>query len=98
MKAITNFILISFLLTQMTFAQKNPESTELWEPVPVKVTPGALDQPPSDAIILFNGKDLSNFTSVDGTKADWILSNDCMTVNTKGKSIETKQKFGDCKK
>ena len=35
------------------------KATEQWEPVPDKVTPGQLDAPPSDAIILFNGSDLS---------------------------------------
>lgn len=33
--------------------------TEQWDPVPARVTPGFLDAPPSDAIILFDGTDLS---------------------------------------
>jgi len=35
--------------------------TEQWEPVPEKVTPGYFTTPPSDAVILFDGKDLSNW-------------------------------------
>lgn len=84
------------ILVQGSFAQKNPESTELWEPVPVKVTPGEMGMPPSDAFILFNGEDLSNFESIDGTKANWTVVNNYMTVNTEAKSIRSKQKFGDC--
>jgi len=33
--------------------------TEQWEPVPAKVTPGYFTTPPSDAVVLFNGTDLS---------------------------------------
>jgi len=96
MKKITNIILMLCLLMQVLFAQKNPESTEIWEPKPAKVTPGEMGLPPSDAIILFSGEDLSNFESMDSTEADWTLLNDYMTVNPGAKSIRTKQKFGDC--
>lgn len=96
MKKHLHLILIFLFLTNYSFAQKNPESTELWEPVPTKVEPGEFGQPPSDAIVLFDGKDLSNFISTDGTKALWNISNGSFTVNTKAKSIKTKQKFGDC--
>ena len=42
-------------------AQKpmKPEETEIWSPVPKVVTPGRTDaDPPSDAIVLFDGKNL----------------------------------------
>jgi hypothetical protein len=35
------------------------KASEQWEPVPEKVTPGFLSSAPSDAIVLFDGKDLS---------------------------------------
>lgn len=35
--------------------------TEQWEPVPEKVTPGDMTAAPSDAIVLFNGKDLDKW-------------------------------------
>ena len=39
-----------------------PEDTEVWTPVPKVVTPGrSSDAPPSDAIVLFDGKDLSHW-------------------------------------
>ena len=45
------------LFSQIT----DPKVTEVWEPVPKKVTPGFITAPPSDAIILFDGSDLSNW-------------------------------------
>ncbi len=35
--------------------------TEQWEPVPIKVTPGLFSSAPSDAIVLFDGKDVSKW-------------------------------------
>ena len=37
------------------------EATEVWEPVPNKVTPGIYQAAPSDATILFGGSDLSQW-------------------------------------
>ena len=40
-------------------AKPKPEETEVWEPVPAVVTPGAnCGAAPSDAIVLFDGKNL----------------------------------------
>ena len=52
--------------------------------------------PPSDAIILFDGKDLSHWKSTkDGGPAKWEIKDGAMTVNGTG-SISTKKEFGDC--
>ena len=76
-----------------------PEATEQWTPVPPIVTPGATDAaPPSDAIILFNGKDESQWVSAqDHTPARWFVHNGILTVNKAGGvgNIETKRKFKD---
>jgi len=73
-----------------------PELTEVWSPVPPMVTPGAaIGQPPSDAVVLFNGHDLSNWESVNGGPADWTVGNGEFVVAPKAGSIQTKEKFGD---
>jgi len=65
------------------------------EPVPPVVTPAAkFGEAPSDAVILFNGKNLDQWEKVsDGTPADWIVSGGILTVNKKSGNIQTKQSF-----
>src|SRR5690606_5834141 len=73
-----------------------PEATERYEPVPPRVVPGPNGAPPSDAIPLFQGKDLDQWiSSVDSTAAPWILGPDgSMTVKDRSGSIQTKRNFG----
>ncbi|HEV2279967.1 MAG TPA: DUF1080 domain-containing protein [Acidobacteriaceae bacterium] len=74
-----------------------PEETEVWQPVPPVVTPGAKESdPPSDAIVLFDGKDESQWVSAqDHTPAQWIVADGVLKVNKKGGNIETKRTFQD---
>lgn len=67
-------------------------------PHPPVVTPGAqFGQPPSDAIILFDGKNLSEWASDKGGEAKWeIVDDDYMVVPRKAGSIHTKRVFGNC--
>ena len=62
-----------------------PEMTEYWEPVPRVVDPGPYRgkvAPPSDAIVLFDGKDLSKWKSKkDGGEAKWTVHDGVVTVN-----------------
>lgn len=52
-----------------------PEDTEFYEPVPPIVTPAAkIGDAPSDAILLFNGKNFDNFVEdVDGSAVKWTM-------------------------
>src|SRR5205823_5205107 len=50
--------------------------------------------PPSDAVVLFDGKDLSQWQGEKGA-AKWEVKDGVATVNGTG-SISTKQGFGDC--
>jgi hypothetical protein len=50
---------------------------------------------PSNAIILFNGKDLSNWTTRDGDVAGWEVDNGVMTVVRGTGDIMTKENFTD---
>ena len=74
-----------------------PKDTEVWEPEPKVVTPGAVDSaPPSDSIVLFDGKNLDQWVLTrDKSPANWIIKDGVMTVK-KGfgaSNIETKRTF-----
>ena len=52
-------------------------ASEKWEPVPAKVTPGIYTAPPSDAVVLFNGSDLSAWNTPKygyGARMDQVKS------------------------
>ena len=78
-----------------TPAKPNPHDTEVWTPEPKIVTPGATDsQPPSDAIVLFDGKNLDEWVSAqDHTPAQWFVHDGIVTVNKGVGNIETKRRF-----
>lgn len=74
----------------------SPESTEWYYPVPPKVQPGVGTKPPSDAIILFDGTDLSKWVSRNGEAAKWAVQNGELIIEPGTGSINTKEYFGDC--
>lgn len=69
-------------------------------PQPRVVTPGAFStqdkpgKPPSDAIVLFDGKDLSKWRGANGKDPGWKVENGYMQVQ--GGEIVSKEEFGDC--
>lgn len=74
------------------------EATEVWKPVPPVVTPGPAVsvEPPSDAIVLFDGDDLEEWVSTKGHgPAKWKIEEGTLVVNKKSGNIETKRKFKD---
>lgn len=65
-------------------------------PRPRVVTPSDVPGgPPSDAVVLFDGKDLSNWTNAKGEPAGWKVENGYMEVVPKTGEIRTTQEFGD---
>ncbi len=82
---------------QTQAAAPKHEDTEIYQPVPPVVTPGTPSSaPPSDAIVLFDGKNLDQWvTAQDHSPATWPVANGILTVSKeKGVgNIETKQKF-----
>ena len=64
-------------------AQDDPKATEQWEPVPKVVAPGAKEHaPPSDAIVLFDGRDLAGWeASKDHSPARWNVHDGVVTVD-----------------
>jgi hypothetical protein len=75
----------------------DPKLTEVWEPVPKIVTPGVDNAAPSDAVILFDGKNLDQWVSTKdpGKPAGWNVDNGMFTVKKGTGNIQTKQPFMD---
>ena len=94
-----SLLFISLLsLPKDSFSQGDPKLTEVWSPVPKVVTPGKMSSDaPSDAIILFDGKNLDEWVSVkDTTKpAEWKVADGIITVDKSKGNIQTKRKFMD---
>jgi len=68
---------------------------DLRRPRPAVVTPGRSAQDaPSDAIVLFDGKDLSQWRGREGV-ARWTVRDGYAELNNSG-DIWTRQEFGDC--
>ena len=71
-------------------------------PVPAIVDPGTAGtqkspgRPPSDAVVLFDGKDLSHWTTKDGSPAKWKVEQGYLEVVPKSGAIYTREAFGDC--
>ena len=76
--------------------QEDPKLTEVWEPVPRVITPGTGTAAPSDAIVLFNGTDLSQWQQADGSPAKWKIAAGAFTVVKSTGNVQTKRAFGDC--
>lgn len=97
-------VLISLLFCAFTLssvAQKKnkmkPQETEDWSRKPAAVVPGKKSKAPSDAIVLFDGKNLDNWKRRGKeTPAGWKVKGKTVTVVPKSGAIETKQSFGDC--
>ena len=92
----------ALLMTSCAFisaqAPMKPEMSEFYEPVPPTVTPGTELKgggftAPSDAIVLFDGKDLSAWENSQGGPAEWKVKGGVMTVDKSKGDIRTKEKF-----
>lgn len=59
-------------------------------PQPPTIIPGTVSSAPSDAVVLFDGKDMSAWKG----GSDWIVKDGY--VISHGHDLDTKQSFGDC--
>ncbi|WP_265500986.1 3-keto-disaccharide hydrolase [Paracoccus beibuensis] len=81
-------------LAQDMDRQAQSRVTEVEGPVPATVqTPE--DQPPSDAVVLFDGTNLDGWESVDGGPAEWTVEDGILRVNRGSGDIRTTQSFCD---
>ncbi|QEC79283.1 3-keto-disaccharide hydrolase [Mucilaginibacter ginsenosidivorax] len=98
-----NVIILSALLAVSAIAanaqQKGkPEDTEYWTPVPAVVTPGQkMGEAPSDAIVLFDGKNLDEWVDLNDSTSThkWTVADNVITVDKSVGDIRTKRKFMD---
>jgi hypothetical protein len=71
-------------------------------PQPRVIDPGTAStqdqpgRPPSDAVVLFDGKDLSQWAGMDGSPTRWIMRDGYMECVRGSGYIRTLQNFGDC--
>jgi hypothetical protein len=75
----------------------DPKDTEVWQPEPARVKPAAASAAPSDAVVLFDGRDLAQWTSTKtpGAAAGWTVADGAMTVRSGAGNIQTKRLFRD---
>jgi len=96
--AFAVLIALSVSLSAQQTAPK-PQDTEVWTPVPPVVTPGdSSTSAPSDAIVLFDGKNQDEWVSAqDRSPAKWFVSDGILTVNKAAGvgNIETRRRFRD---
>ena len=66
------FYIIIFLslFINISIAQSSKD-TEIWEPIPKKVYSISDSSPPDDAIVLFDGTDMSNWEARWGSEMGW---------------------------
>jgi hypothetical protein len=92
---VTTLLAGSFYIAN---AQAKHEDTEVYEPVPKVVTPGkTISDAPSDADVLFDGKNLDQWVSAQdrNTPAQWIVTDGILTVKKGTGNIETKKLYSN---
>jgi Domain of Unknown Function (DUF1080) len=71
-------------------------------PAPAVVTPGTFSSqeqpgvPPSDATVLFDGKDISQWVALDGSTTKWVVHDGAFECVPGSGYVRTLQAFGDC--
>jgi hypothetical protein len=92
-------LLAAAFLSLAALAQDQWQIHDLNRPMAPVITPGPAGPPvppPSDAIVLFDGKSLSQWTNAKGEPAKWKVENGSMEVVANTGSIRTVKGFGDC--
>ncbi len=86
----------SFVLAGIVAGISLAYAEEDKSPAPPVVTPGEQSNlPPSDAIVLFDGKNFAHWIHHNGKDVFWTLADGVMTVKPGTGDIMTKEKFGD---
>ena len=91
--AVAGVLSIALVASAAELQRPDPASTEVWDPVPAKIDPGDTSTAPSDAVVLFDGSDLSAWQGRDGDAA-WTVESGAFTVAPGTGDIRTRRDFG----
>src|SRR5258708_22356062 len=102
--SLLSFSVLAFPAISLAQTQVDPkyEIHDRNRPVPPVIEPGtastqeAAGHAPSDATVLFDGKDLSKWQHKDGGAAKWKVENGYFEVVPKTGQLYTKDAFRDC--
>jgi hypothetical protein len=89
----------TLVLFSLAVAQSQWQIHDPNRPMAPVVTPGPAGPPvppPADAVVLFDGKDLSQWIDFKGQPVKWKLENGYVEIVPKTGDIRTVQGFGDC--
>lgn len=105
LEALVCFLMLSMMVIQPALSQQvGQHDSKQWKvhdlnrPKPEVVTPPAQVlpvPPPADAVVLFNGNDLSGWEATDGTPTKWVVKDGNMESVAGAGYIQSKKKFGD---
>jgi hypothetical protein len=85
----------AFGLAAGCIAQELPEATEVWRDVTRVAPASVLGQAPADAVVLFNGRDVTGWESANDGPARWTVSDGALVVGPGTGDIRTTENFGD---
>jgi len=77
--------------------QPDPKYTEVWAPEPVRVVPASASTAPSDAVMLFDGKNLREWVAAASPDkpAGWTVAESVLTVRGGSGDIQTRRLFSN---
>ncbi|MBI1177317.1 DUF1080 domain-containing protein [bacterium] len=101
---IASLGLIGLLAQTNLFAQPDPHwlDHDRDRPAPPVVDPGTFStqeqpgRPPSDAVVLFDGHDISKWVAMDGSPTQWVIKDGAMECVPGSGYVRTLESFGDC--
>ncbi len=91
---VSTFVVANLLFAGLVFRTSAADQPADNKEPPV-IDPGAVGGPPSDAVVLFDGKDLSRFRGERSPEPKWKLENGIMETTPSG-GIFSNTEFADC--
>ncbi len=94
MKFIPILLVSTLVCISLHAQEKHPEATELYLDIKKTQSATTIGMPPSDAIVLFDGSNLSKWKGENGTP-EWTIKEGAMEVKGGSGAIESKEAFAD---